>query len=342
MLMWDLLMFVIIAFLFFFFSLELAFSIQIIDSTSSFYTVYAAFYFFFLMDVFLKMNTSFYEFGLCVYDKKKILNRYFRKMLVYDLLSLFGFTMNFICSHSVLRLFFYFSYNNFHILYKRLREEWKTGDLFELVLLLVRLICLAHLLACLWHAIAYFKLGSYEETWLDNYLGYKWFDRYILSIYWAITTLCTVGYGDITAKNFFEMFFVSCVMLLGTLVFGYTVNSVGIIISRMDERQKDLAEKMSVIDAFFNKAALGENLKTKVKEYIQYVWTTEDKNGEKTEEIINTLPQKMRDQILLESTGKFLKSFPVLNKNFSLSLIEKIALNVKPIRYSPCDIIYKV
>ena len=49
----------------------------------------------------------------------------------------------------------------------------------------------------------------------------------------------------------------------------------------------------------------------------------------------------MRDEILLESTGKFLKGFPLLNKNFSEEIIENIALKIKP-TILPFDIIYKV
>jgi len=159
--------------------------------------------------------------------------------------------------------------------------------------------------ACIWHALGYYKLDTESISWIDEYRGYNWNGRYLVSLYWSITTLCTVGYGDITPKNLLEMWYVSCIMLLGTLVFGYSINYVGTLIHRMDERGKELTEKMSIIEDFMEKSSLDENLKTKVKKYLQYVWISEDKNYEKGEEILKKLPVHMRDEILLESTRSF-------------------------------------
>jgi len=264
--------------------------------------------------------------------------------MFWDVISFLALILSFSSKTELkfFRIFFIFSYNNFRTLYKNLREQWKTGDLFDLVLLLFRLICVAHFIACFWHAIGYYKLTEFQKSWLDDYLECPWPSRYMISLYWAITTLCTVGYGDIVPKNSLEMFYVSVIMLLGTLIFGYSINCVGTLINRMEERGKELSEKMNMVDTYMNKAHLNENLKIKVKKYLQYIWNTEDKNFEKGEEIINKLPNKIRDEILLESIGKFLKEFPIMQENFSQQLIEKIALTIKPIRYSPCDIIYQV
>ena len=60
------------------------------------------------------------------------------------------------------------------------------------------------------------------------------------------------------------------------------------------------------------------------------------------EEILNKLPMHMKEEILLESRGRFLKGITILKQNFSEELIEKLALKIKLSRYSPCDIIYKV
>ena len=56
-------------------------------------------------------------------------------------------------------------------------------------------------------------------------------------------------------------------MLIGTLLFGYSTNSVGILINRIDSRGKGLTENLTIIDDFMNKSSLNENLKIKVKQY---------------------------------------------------------------------------
>ena len=131
-------------------------------------------------------------------------------------------------------------------------------------------------------------------------------------------------------------------MLMGTLIFGYSINSIGILINRIDERGKELTEKMTVIDHFMKNSNINDGLKIKVKRYLQYIWKSNDKNMEKAEEIIQTLPIYMKEEILLESVGKFLQGFSILKNNFSQEFLNKLALGIKPISYSPLDKIYKV
>lgn len=61
-------------------------------------------------------------------------------------------------------------------------------------------------------------------------------------MYWAITTLTTIGYGDLTPANFFEVIFVSIMMLVGTAVLSFNLSEIGSVISnlrRIDKRRKE-------------------------------------------------------------------------------------------------------
>lgn len=43
--------------------------------------------------------------------------------------------------------------------------------------------------------------------------------RYLTSMYWTITTITTVGYGDLSATNNIERIFCIIVMLAGVILF---------------------------------------------------------------------------------------------------------------------------
>ena len=89
---------------------------------------------------------------------------------------------------------------------------------------------IAHLLAC-----GFFYVGSHaaegEASWISSYADGTAVDaelsqQYLFSIYWALTTLTTVGYGDITPANDSERTFVTFTLLGGSLVFAYILGDV--------------------------------------------------------------------------------------------------------------------
>ena len=51
-------------------------------------------------------------------------------------------------------------------------------------------------------------------------------DHYVASVYWSITTMTTVGYGDITPASTHERLYACLAMLLGATLFGYVIGNV--------------------------------------------------------------------------------------------------------------------
>jgi len=88
--------------------------------------------------------------------------------------------------------------NIFSKLLEHLQFSSVVTGIFGFLKLCMIVFFLAHWLACLWHAV-----GQVNDThnWMVH-IGiyeYPWSDRYISSIYFAVTTMITVGYGDINA-----------------------------------------------------------------------------------------------------------------------------------------------
>ena len=74
-----------------------------------------------------------------------------------------------------------------------------------------------------------------QRNWLNSVkIDHEaWDVKYIYSIYWAITTIVTVGYGDITPQNKYEVLVVIFVEIIGTSIFGYMINVIGMSLTEM-------------------------------------------------------------------------------------------------------------
>lgn len=84
-----------------------------------------------------------------------------------------------------------------------------------------------------------------QFTWIDKY-GHididQIFKRYIYSLYFAVVTITTVGYGDITPANEIECFFLIVTLLISSTVYAFLINSIGSLMENMKLSFKLLIE----------------------------------------------------------------------------------------------------
>ncbi len=101
-------------------------------------------------------------------------------------------------------------------------------------------------------------------------------DLYISSIYWAITTLSTVGYGDFKGYTNEEYLYTMGVEFIGIGFFGFIMGSLNKIILSQDLDQDIIADRLDNIDYWLLKLdqsrkskSLPKPLYDKIKQYIE-------------------------------------------------------------------------
>eukprot|EP00854_Cymbomonas_tetramitiformis_P002997 gene2997-3814_t len=91
--------------------------------------------------------------------------------------------------------------------------------------------------------------------------------QYIASVYWTMTTLTTVGYGDISPTTNTERVFTCVVMLIGAVVYASIFGSVAVLIQNFDASDARYKEKMDALKEFAAFYDLEHNMYMKMVNY---------------------------------------------------------------------------
>jgi len=143
--------------------------------------------------------------------------------------------------------------------------------------------CLCHVAACTWviadRRHAELPVSAVEESWLSVLIDAKGdcctpdashdpFCVYVLALYWAMMTLTTVGYGDISPQNLLEYGIAIVYMMASGFTWAWTVGSVVSLLSQLDPYSERFKSSVDALNHLMDQRNLPEGLRTKLREYM--------------------------------------------------------------------------
>jgi hypothetical protein len=88
---------------------------------------------------------------------------------------------------------------------------------------------------------------------------------------------------------------------------------------------------------------LSSDLENKVRKYLEFVWQQEEQeNPEVDTLLLGKLSSSLRDEIFDQTNVKFLRRITILTKIFSDETLLMLAKQMRKVRYSPEEWVYKV
>ena len=180
---------------------------------------------------------------------------------------------------------------------RTMQSKMKIGVAMErLMLFVITCILFIHSLACMWIGLAYANEAAYLPNWVraNGYLWQTQYELYITAVYFTVTTITTVGYGDISATETGERLLSIVTMLLGVVSFSFATGSLTSLISNADSRQAHIRQKVEVLKKLRGDYDLDDALYEQMMAHILY---TAEQHDAQREAFINDLPERQKFEL---------------------------------------------
>lgn len=118
-----------------------------------------------------------------------------------------------------------------------------------------------------------------KHTWAVKYGSYaantSGVDLYVVSMYWCITTITTVGFGDITADNNLERVFSILIMLIGVFGFSFMNGTMASLFTSMDSNDVEINKRQEIAERIIRKHKIPRDMKKRILKEMGQVITND-------------------------------------------------------------------
>eukprot|EP01018_Ginkgo_biloba_P005869 Gb_20816 [translate_table: standard] len=199
-------------------------------------------------------------------------------------------------------------------------------------LLAVELYC-THTAACIFYYLATTVPASKESfTWIGSLsLGdYNYDDfrdiglarRYITSLYFAIVTMATVGYGDIHAVNVREMIFVMIFVSFDMILGAYLIGNMTALIVKGSKTER-FRDKMTDVIKYMNRNQLEKDIRAQIKSHLRLQYESNYSEASVLQDIPVSIRAKI-SQLLYKSTVERVPLFKGCTGEFINQIVTKL------------------
>lgn len=289
--------------------------------------------FIFVTDIICCFHTAYAEGHYLVRDSGRIRRRYLRTWFLPDLLSALPLFLlsgtAFVILNRAFRFLRLLRLLKVFVLFRTINHFRRTkvsSNLLRMVLMVFWLLLIAHLLSCGFILVGGIAAGLGPGM------------TYLLAFYWTVTTMSTVGYGDITPDktNPGQILFTILAQITGVGMYGFVIGNIASVLSNIDISKTLFMERMEKIYSFLRYRRISSGVVKRVDNYYNYLW--ESRRGHEEAGILADLPQSIRLQIAQELHADIIAKVPLF-AGATPSLIRDIVLHLEPTVFTPGDFI---
>ncbi|XP_031554557.1 potassium voltage-gated channel subfamily H member 6-like isoform X2 [Actinia tenebrosa] len=309
----------------------------------------------FIVDILINFRSTYTRKGTdeLVVDPRMIACNYLKTWFVIDLLAAIPFEFfvsqgtegtaslaGLLKSARLLRL----------VRVSRKLDRYSEYGLAVVVLLTCLFTLVAHWLACIWHfiGISQITLPHGWITVLSKQMNSSYdpsysslpdlTTRYISSLYFTLTSLTSIGFGNVSPNTNSEKIFAVVMMLVGALMYAAIFGNMTAIIQRLYTRTARYHRDMKVIKEFIRFHNIPENLQGTLTEYFTHEWSAQ--KDQQLNQVLQRFPESLQADICVQIHREVFSRCPVF-ENMSDSCLRALSVKFDIMNYLPSYFIIK-
>uniref|UniRef100_A0A7S0WLM2 Cyclic nucleotide-binding domain-containing protein n=1 Tax=Pyramimonas obovata TaxID=1411642 RepID=A0A7S0WLM2_9CHLO len=255
----------------------------------------------FFIDIILSFRLAYTKYGALVSDPKAIAINYLAFKFWIDLVSTLPLDVasDSLAFTGLLRLI---RLTRLLTLLQRLEKDFSYNYYIVTFSKFLTLV----IMATHWEACGFFFIAKQidfsPKSWahgdnlpyIENLRSEPTLKQYVTSAYWALTTITTVGYGDINPVSEYEKIYAICLMIVNMGITTYLLGNIALIVTKRDQVTSDYRTMMSSVSDLLKRKTIPEDLQSVALMHLQMSHeTAEDKD-----DALKHCPPFVRTQIL--------------------------------------------
>ena len=263
--------------------------------------------------------------GRRIIDKRARAIHYLKGWFIIDLLAAFPFRILF--GIPILELFRLIKLARVaRLVHSRRRRPVQYSTLFRLSTFFFWLAIITHWLSCGWLELT----GTAVATDASG--------SYLRALYWCVTTLTTVGYGDITPSTSAQTIYAMFVMILGVGMYGYVIGNVANLLANLDMARAHYLSNMERLSTFLKYRNIPVGLQRQIYDYYAYLW--ENRMGYDESAVLSELPAALQSEVSLVLKQEYIEKIPFLKGAYQ-ELIRDMAFELRPEVFTPGTYVFR-